>query len=114
MGHILLVNQDSAGICGSNPTTLTGQAGANLAQQPNEFSIQIGDRFDLTDVLENIEKNLILRMLKATNGAQAEAARRMGLSRSALAYKLTKYRIRPADGPVTEDSYREHQSTASV
>jgi DNA-binding protein Fis len=31
------------------------------------------------------------------HGAQAEAARRMGLSRSALAYKLTKYGIRSAD-----------------
>ena len=35
--------------------------------------------------------------LMAASGAQAEAARRMGLSRSALAYKLTKYGIRPAD-----------------
>jgi transcriptional regulator with GAF, ATPase, and Fis domain len=36
----------------------------------------------------------LLRTLSSTNGAQAEAARRMGLSRSALAYKLNKYGIR--------------------
>jgi transcriptional regulator with GAF, ATPase, and Fis domain len=50
--------------------------------------------FDLTGFLEKTEKDLILRTLGSTNGAQAEAARRMGLSRSALAYKLNKYGIR--------------------
>jgi transcriptional regulator of acetoin/glycerol metabolism len=50
--------------------------------------------FDLTDFLEKTEKELILRALGSTSGAQAEAARRMGLSRSALAYELNKYGIR--------------------
>jgi DNA-binding NtrC family response regulator len=54
----------------------------------------IGATFDLTGVLEQTEKELILRTLSSTGGAQAEAARRMGLSRSALAYKLNKYGIR--------------------
>src|SRR5262252_6913255 len=53
-----------------------------------------GEPFDLTGFLEKTEKELILRTLGSTNGAQAEAARRMGLSRSALAYKLNKYGIR--------------------
>jgi DNA-binding NtrC family response regulator len=53
--------------------------------------------FDLTDLLEKTEKELILRTLTLTGGTQAEAARRMGLSRSALAYKLTKYGIRSVD-----------------
>ena len=53
-----------------------------------------GEPFDLTDFLEKTEKELILRTLGSTSGAQAEAARRMGLSRSALAYKLNKYGIR--------------------
>jgi len=53
-----------------------------------------GEPFDLTEFLEKAEKELILRTLGSTNGAQAEAARRMGLSRSALAYKLNKYGIR--------------------
>jgi two-component system, NtrC family, response regulator HydG len=55
------------------------------------------DTFDLTALLEQTEKDLILRTLSATGGAQAEAARRMGLSRSALAYKLNKYGIRSAE-----------------
>ena len=58
------------------------------------LSIPFADSFDLTGTLEKAEKALIVRTLTSTRGAQAEAARRMGLSRSALAYKLTKYGIR--------------------
>jgi two-component system, NtrC family, response regulator HydG len=52
------------------------------------------ESFDLTALLERTEKELIVRTLTSTGGAQAEAARRMGLSRSALAYKLNKYGVR--------------------
>jgi DNA-binding NtrC family response regulator len=52
------------------------------------------DSFDLTELLERTEKELILQTLSSTGGTQAEAARRMGLSRSALAYKLNKYGIK--------------------
>ena len=61
------------------------------------LSIPFSDSFDLTGTLEKAEKELIVRTLSLTHGAQAEAARRMGLSRSALAYKLTKYGIRSAE-----------------
>jgi len=57
-------------------------------------AIAPGSSFDLTGLLEQTEKELILRTLNATGGAQAEAARRMGLSRSALGYKLNKYGIK--------------------
>ena len=70
-----------------------GIGGANGAG----LSIPFTDSFDLTGVLEDAEKKLIVRTLTATRGAQAEAARRMGLSRSALAYKLTKYGIRSTE-----------------
>jgi len=56
--------------------------------------LAVAESFDLTAVLEKKERDLIVRMLSLTGGAQAEAARRMGLSRSALAYKLNKYGIR--------------------
>lgn len=56
--------------------------------------IAVADSFDLTAVLEAKERELIVRTLSLTGGAQAEAARRMGISRSALAYKLNKYGIR--------------------
>ena len=71
-------------------------AGGNGAHS-SAFAIPISDSFDLTALLEGAEKELIVRTLNTTHGAQAEAARRMGLSRSALAYKLTKYGIRLAE-----------------
>ena len=69
-------------------------ANGNGGVHASGIAIPFADSFDLTGVLESTEKQLILRTLKSTQGAQAEAARRMGLSRSALAYKLTKYGIR--------------------
>jgi len=53
---------------------------------------------DLRSFLTGIEKEIIVRTLSATGGSQAEAARRLGLSRSDLGYKLTKYRIRNLEG----------------
>lgn len=56
----------------------------------------LSDTVDLREVLEQVECELIQRALRATNGAQAEAARRLGVSRSDLAYKLRKYGLRDA------------------
>jgi DNA-binding NtrC family response regulator len=50
--------------------------------------------FDLRTFLATVEKTLIERTLQSTRGAQAEAARRLGLSRSDLSYKLLKYELR--------------------
>lgn len=52
---------------------------------------------NLRSFLMEVEKALILRTLKATEGAQAEAARRLGISRSDLGYKMTKYEIENPD-----------------
>jgi len=49
---------------------------------------------NLRECLEQVEKNFILRALKSGDGVQAEAARRLQLSRSDLAYKLAKYEIK--------------------
>jgi DNA-binding NtrC family response regulator len=75
---------------------ITSQALPSNGQPPVPgSSLQFpSEPFDLTEFLEKSEKELILRTLGNTDGAQAEAARRMGLSRSALAYKLNKYGIR--------------------
>jgi DNA-binding NtrC family response regulator len=75
------------------PPAISGNGTGHVAG----LSIPFADSFDLTGVLESTERELIIRTLAATHGAQAEAARRMGLSRSALAYKLTKYGIRSAE-----------------
>jgi DNA-binding NtrC family response regulator len=49
---------------------------------------------DLRAFLADLEKEIIVRALESSGGAQAEAARRLGLSRSDLGYKLTKFAIR--------------------
>ncbi len=61
-------------------------------------SSSLPNSFDLPALLEKAEKELIARTLESTGGAQAEAARRMGLPRSVLAYKLNKYKLRFRSG----------------
>ena len=51
------------------------------------------DNMDLKSVLEELEKDLIRRAVEASGGVQAEAARRLQISRSDIGYKLSKYRI---------------------
>ncbi len=48
----------------------------------------------LREFLDDVEKRLIQRALRASDGVQAEAARRLQLSRSDLSYKLSKFEIR--------------------
>jgi DNA-binding NtrC family response regulator len=81
-------------VTGGIEARLTPSNGGNDRAFKLPTTETIGATFDLTGVLEQTEKELILRTLSSTGGAQAEAARRMGLSRSALAYKLNKYGIR--------------------
>jgi DNA-binding NtrC family response regulator len=51
------------------------------------------DSIELPHVLEKIESSLIERALANSKGIQAEAARRLGISRSDIAYKIKKYRL---------------------
>lgn len=53
---------------------------------------------ELRELLTAFEKGLVERALEQANGVQAEAARMLGLSRSDIGYKVTKYAIgRPED-----------------
>jgi DNA-binding NtrC family response regulator len=47
----------------------------------------------LPQILEKIEKQLIEKALLGAGGVQAEAARRLGISRSDLAYKIRKFKL---------------------
>jgi len=85
--------EDLPVVRGAETTPTNGKEGEHSLQHP---TLSASVPFDLTELLERTEKELILQTLSATGGAQAEAARRMGLSRSALAYKLNKYEIRIA------------------
>lgn len=51
------------------------------------------DELDLRSTLAFWEKTIIEQTLAATRGAKSEAARRLGLSKSDLTYKLAKYGI---------------------
>lgn len=48
---------------------------------------------DLPAYLDSIEFRLIRKALEDSGGVQAEAARRLGISRSDIAYKIKKYRL---------------------
>jgi len=71
-------------------------AGSNNAHA-DMTPIPASESFDLTAFLEDTEKDLIVQMLNTTSGVQSEAARRLGLSRSALGYKITKHGIRSTE-----------------
>ncbi len=49
------------------------------------------EEFHLRSTLASWEKRIIEQTLAKTNGAKTEAARRLGLSKSDLSYKLSKY-----------------------
>jgi DNA-binding NtrC family response regulator len=56
-----------------------------------QLAAQLPEQLDLREMLGRLERTLIERAINASGGVQAEAARRLGLSRSDLGYKLGKY-----------------------
>jgi DNA-binding NtrC family response regulator len=81
----------------SDSLQMASQPGSPYDREQRELpnaANSITASFQLSAVLDQIEKDLVVRTLSAARGVQAEAARRMGLSRSALAYKLNKHGIR--------------------
>ncbi len=52
------------------------------------------EAINLRELLEQVEKELIVRALRSSSGVQAEAARRLRLSRSDISYKISKYEIK--------------------
>jgi len=62
----------------------------------DQLAEMIPDTHNLREFLASLEKAVIQRALKITDGAQAEVARRLGMSRSDLSYKLGKHQIKDA------------------
>jgi DNA-binding NtrC family response regulator len=73
---------------------LSRQNGNSASRASLSWIEALPPSFDLRRLLSTVEKAVIERTLQATCGAQAEAARRLGLSRSDLSYKLLKYELR--------------------
>ncbi len=67
-----------------------------VPEGPSGWINVLPQEIELRSLLADLEKALIERALRLSQGAQAEAARCLGLSRSDLAYKLAKYRIKAA------------------
>lgn len=67
----------------------------NETTESNEqFSLEkMPETIELSKVLEKIEKELIQNALIKAEGVQAEAARKLGISRSDIAYKIKKYNL---------------------
>ncbi len=63
---------------------------------------ELPGRLDLRETLRGAEQLLIERALEAAEGVQAEAARRLGLSRSDLSYRLRRIGL-PSRRPATPD-----------
>jgi two-component system, NtrC family, response regulator HydG len=63
------------------------------SKMPFAISGMVPDELPLRATLATWERKIIESMLGKTNGSKAEAARRLGLSKSDLSYKLSKYGI---------------------
>jgi transcriptional regulator with GAF, ATPase, and Fis domain len=75
---------------GAGPGAAPGSPLPAAPADPLAWADRLPPELDLRDLLERIERRLILRALEAAGGVQAEAARQLGLSRSHLAYKLRR------------------------
>ena len=67
------------------------QLETNPERTENEWIEDLPERINLPKTLEGIEGSLIQRALLLSDGVQAEAARKLGISRSDIAYKMRKY-----------------------
>ncbi len=73
-----------------------GSLSGGTTRSEDEWISSMPETVDLRGILTSLERRLIQRALNATGGSQAEAARRLGLSRSDLGYKLSKHEIKVA------------------
>jgi len=75
------------------PNLAVVRSATSSTQGGEDWLRSLPDRIDLRELLAWIEKKLIERALEAANSSQADAARRLGLSRSDLSYKLRKLEL---------------------
>jgi two-component system response regulator AtoC len=86
-----LVGPAAAAERGPSPAPLAGPAGQ--VAPPEEEEGPPDGSLSLREHLDAVERGLISRALASAGGNQSEAARRLGLSRSALIDRLKKYRL---------------------
>ena len=69
------------------------QSDYESSQTERSWISDLPESVELSQMLEDIESSLIQRALLNSNGVQAEAARKLRISRSDIAYKIKKYRL---------------------
>jgi len=69
-----------------------GNGGGN-GQAFREWIASLPEAFDLRSLQSDVEREIVKRALAASDGVAAQAARKLGLSRSDLAYKLRRLGI---------------------
>jgi len=63
-------------------------------QGDDQICLQIPEKGgSLTDILEDLERQLILQTLQREDGSQTRAAESLGIKRTTLRYKMEKYRM---------------------
>ena len=70
---------------GALPPFLKGPSSEDTLDVPREMS--------LPEILDDLERQLILKAFKKAKGVKTETARLLGIKTSALYYKLDKYQI---------------------
>jgi len=73
-------------------TPSNGNGGGN-AHALREWIASLPESFDLRNLQTDVERQIVQRALAASGGVAAQAARKLGLSRSDLAYKLRRLGI---------------------
>jgi DNA-binding NtrC family response regulator len=80
-----------------DPTTVAGEGDDALLPR---WIAGLPASLDLRDLLQEVEARLVRRALDEAGGVQAEAARRLGISRSDIGYKLKRLDV---DAPADDD-----------
>jgi two-component system response regulator HydG len=86
---------------GSEVTAADLPEGLRRASEPARLPVPTGDR-SLPEVLDDLERQLVLAAFEKARGVKAEAARLLGIKPSALYYKLEKYGIAWPEPPEGE------------
>jgi two-component system response regulator HydG len=92
--------QHAVAVCTSDPVQaehLPLDLGAGL--EPTDLLAPVGDERDktLAEATAAFERRYLLRALRATGGARAMAAERLGISRKSLWEKLRRYKVAPSE-----------------
>ncbi len=79
------------------PPAAVSQGAVPKELSMEQLAAQLPERVDLRDMVAQLERSLIARAIDLSGGVQAEAARKLGLSRSDFGYKVSKYSINNKD-----------------